>query len=242
MIPNPTLASVRHILFHAMIALLAVCGLAGTASAVPVDISYSAIVTSNGGAEATDGVFPPGTRVTVGVQVDSESLLSGDFLPASGAADSAGVADMSLTVDRAGSGLLIGVPGASARVYSFRGEGPAFEADGFPPSDEIWRWSSANLYLPPADSLDDLLALTLGDLNELIAAFGSMQLMTFTHSTSPNSADFEYAFTSALYAFSIAAAPVPEPPLAALLAVAAAAAVAVRRQAGKSRAQRPCRR
>ncbi|NRF67235.1 right-handed parallel beta-helix repeat-containing protein [Aquincola sp. S2] len=219
----------RQPLIRAALWLAALCTPA--AFAVPVNIAYTTMVTSNSG-EATDGVVPPGTALSVTVRVDSESLLSGDFLAASGSAETAGAATLSLPIDRAGSGVLIAVPGASARVYSFIGTGPEFPADGDPPSADIWQWTSANLYLPPTDDLNVLLALTLQDINELIAAFGSMQAMTFTHSPHQNMFEFERARAQSLYSFSIELAEVPEPPLPALLALAlAAAAFATRRAA-----------
>jgi hypothetical protein len=203
------------------------------ASAVPVNIAYSAMVTSNHGDE-TDGVVPPGTRVSVSLQADSESLLTGEFLPAAGSAETAGDSAMRLAIDRAGSGVLIAVPGASARVLSFLGDGPSFAADGRPPSDKIWQWTAANLYLPLVDDLDGLLALTLADINGLIGAFEGMTLMTFTHSL-PGGAEFERASTAALYDFSITAVPVPEPPLPVVLVLAAwgLAARFSRRREGK---------
>lgn len=201
----------------------------GAALAVPVDIRYAAIVTGNGNATATDGVFPPGTVVSVQVRADSESLLTGLFLPASGLAETQGPPGLSLELERAGSGLLIAIPGATARVYSFVGDGPEFPADGDPPSADIWQWTAANLYLPLLGDLDSLLALTLDDVNGLIAAFGSMQLLTFTHQPFPNAFEFERASSFALYRFSIALAAVPEPPLMALVALAAALLAARRR-------------
>lgn len=213
----------------------AALGLADCAQAVPVNISYAGMVTSNSG-DKTDGLFPPGTRLAVSVQVDSDSLLTGAYLPAAGSADASGVTDATLPVDSAGSGMVVAVPGASARVYWFRGAGPAFAADGNPPSAEIWEWSSANLMLPVVADLDELLALTLDDMNQLIGTFGNMQLMTFVHSPNPNSYRFEYARTGALYEFAIGLAQVPEPPGLVWAALAGAIAAGWRQRRGDGRA------
>jgi hypothetical protein len=221
----------RHIPLRATIVVLTLWGAFGTATATPVLISYAAIVTSNDG-EATDGIFLPGTVVRVQAQVDSESLLRvGVFLPASGSAETEGAVDTSLMIETAGSATSIACCGVAARVYSFRGQGPAFEADGDPPSDDIWTWEQANLYLPPVPDLDSLLALTLDDVNELITAFGSAPLLTFIHRPNPNSAVIERARTSVLYEFSISRGSVPEPPLLPLLGLAAGAVLMRRRLA-----------
>lgn len=219
----------RDTALRATVAILAVCGWSSPAAAAPILISYAAIVTSNSGT-ATDGVFPPGTGVRVQVQVDSESLLRGVFLPASGSAETVGVTDLSLTIDEAGSGLLIAIPGATARVIAFRGDGPEFDADGDPPANETWRWTSASLFLPLVDNLDSLLALTLDDINALIAAFGSMAVLGFTHTPGNNIFEFERASTSALYEFSIEPASVPEPSTLLLLTLAAATGAMRRRR------------
>lgn len=219
------------------IALLAGLGAAmapGGAGAVPVTVVFGATVSSNSG-DATDGVFPPGTEVSAHVTVDSALLTGhiGGLQPASGSASSQGY---SLSVDHGvWSGSFGNVNGASVRQFTFYGSGDTFFDDGNPGSGaDQWRVHAVFLHLPTAaDTLPELLALNLFDVNAEIAALEldfDLPLLQSMHQAADNIFLFETARAGRLTQFGITLAPpVPEPATPALWMAGLAGVLAWRR-------------